>query len=189
VDWLVYETPEQFYELLRLIQGLGDQVYSVQMKEPRWVHMQDFLDQPFRNHLRTKRSELESSWESSAYWQVRILDLEKAMAVTSVPGRGQISFNLQLEDPIARYLQDSDGWSGIAGAYVVTVGEVSHARPGRENALPTMRATVNAFSRLWFGAASPLSLALTGEIEAPAELLEELGWILCLPIPSLDWVF
>ncbi|NBB90219.1 MAG: GNAT family N-acetyltransferase [Spirochaetes bacterium] len=189
VEWLAYETPEQFLELLRLIKGLGDQVYCVQMKEPRWVHMQDLLDQPFRNRTRTKRSELETSWESSAYWQVRILDLEKVMAVTSVPDRGQISFNLQLEDPIARYLQDSDGWSGTAGTYVVTVGEVSHARPGRENALPTMHSTVNAFSRLWFGAASPLSLALTGELDASSELLEELGWILCLPIPSLDWVF
>ena len=99
---------------------------------------------------------------------VRILDLEKVMAVTSVPGRGQISFNLRLEDPIARYVQDPDGWAGTAGDFVVTVGDVSHARPGREDAL---------------------SLALTGELEAPAGLLEELDWILCLPIPSLDWVF
>ena len=189
VEWLSYETPEQFLDLLRLIKGLGDQVYSVQMKEPQWLHMQDLLDHPFRDRTRTKRSEMEMSWVSSAGWQVRILDLEKVMAVTSVPGRGQISFNLRLEDPIARYLQDPDGWAGTAGDFVVTVGDVSHARPGRGDALPTLRSTVNAFSRLWFGAASPLSLALTGELEAPAGLLEELGWILCLPIPSLDWVF
>lgn len=189
IEWLAYQTPEQLFELLRLIKGLGDQVYCVHMKEPRWLHMQDLLDQPFRNRTRTRRSEMETGWESSAYWQLRILDLEKVMAVTSVPGRGQISFNLQLEDPIARYLQNSDGWSGTAGAYVVTVGEVSHARPGREKTLRTMRTTVNAFSRLWFGAASPLSLVLTDELDAPAGLLEELGWILCVPMPSLDWVF
>ena len=189
IEWIVYETPEQFLELLRLIKGLGDQVYCVKMIEPGWVQMQDLLEQPFRNETRTRGGEMASTTESSAYWQLRILDLEKAMAVTSVPGRGQISFNLRLEDPIARYLQESDGWQGTAGDYVVTIGDVSHARYGHDDTLPTMRATVNAFSRLWFGVASPVSLALTDGIEAPADLLEELGWLLCLPTPSLDWVF
>jgi hypothetical protein len=159
------------------------------MQEPGWIQLQDLLDQPFRRHIITTRSAMESSFESYAYWQVRILDLEKAMAVTSLPGMGQISFNLQLEDPVARYLDESDGWTGVSGQYVVTIGEVSHARPGQSSSLPTMWATVNAFSRLWLGTASALSLSVTGGLQAPAELLAELSGVLCMPKPSLDWIF
>lgn len=189
IEWLCYETREQFLELLQLIKGLGDQIYAVHMHEPGWVQMQDLLDQPFRRRTLTKRSEMESSWESSAFWQLRILDLEKAVAITSIPGRGQISFNLRLEDPIARYVGETDGWSGTAGDYIVTLGDVSHARHGSDASLPTMRASVGAFSRLWLGTASPASLAVSDELEAPEELLTELSWFLCLPTPSLDWVF
>ena len=189
IEWLSYENAEQFLELLRLIKGLADQVYAVGMQEPGWIQLQDLLDQPFRRHIITTRSAMESSFESYAYWQVRILDLEKAMAVTSLPGTGQISFNLQLEDPVARYLDESDGWNGVSGQYVVTIGEVSHARPGQSSSLPTMWATVNAFSRLWLGTASALSLSVTGGLQAPAELLAELSGVLCMPKPSLDWIF
>lgn len=189
IQWLSYETPEQFLELLTLVKGLGDQIYAVRLGEPGWVRMQDLLEQPFRRHTVSKHSEMESSFESYAYWQVRILDIEKAMAVTSLPGRGEISFNLLLEDPVARYLQDSDGWRGTGGEYVVTVGEVSHARRGTDKSLPTLRASVNAFSRLWLGVAPAASIALTDDLEAPPELLDELSWKLCLPTPSLDWVF
>lgn len=189
IEWLCYETREQFLELLQLIKGLGDQIYAVHMHEPGWVQMQDLLDQPFRRRALTRRSEMETTWESSAFWQLRILDLEKAVALTSIPDRGEISFNLRLEDPIARYVGETDGWSGTAGDYIVTLGDVSHARHGSDASLPTMRASVGAFSRLWFGAAAPASLAVSDELEAPEELLSELSWFLCLPTPSLDWVF
>jgi predicted acetyltransferase len=189
IEWLSYQNTEQFLELLRLVKGLADQVYAVRMQEPGWVQLQDLLDQPFRRHATTRRSEMENSYESYAYWQVRILDLEKAMAVTSLPGMGQISFNLQLEDPVARYLDESDGWTGASGQYVVTLGEVSHARPGQSSSLPTMRATVNAFSRLWFGTASALALSVSGGLDAPTELLTDLSRVLCMPKPSLDWIF
>lgn len=189
VEWMACETPGQLLELLRLLKGLGDQVYTVRMKEPAWLRLQDLLHQPFRHQALSRRGEMETSWESSAYWQLRILDLEKVLAVTSLPGRGQISFNLQLEDPVARYLQDAGGWTGAGGEYVVTLGEVSHARYGHDEDLPTMRASVNAFSRLWFGVAPATSLAVTDELEAPEALLAKLDWLLCLPTPSLDWVF
>jgi hypothetical protein len=52
-----------------------------------------------------------------------------------------------------------------------------------------MRASVNAFSRLWFGVAPASSLAVTDELEAPPALLDALDWLLCVPPPSLDWVF
>jgi predicted acetyltransferase len=189
VEWMAYETADQLLDLLRLIKGLGDQVYAVQMREPAWLRLQDLLDHPFRHQTLTRRSEMATSWESSAYWQLRILDLEKVLAVTSVPGRGEISFNLQLDDPIARYLEEPGGWTGAGGEYVVTLGEVSHAHYGHDDGLPSMRASVNAFSRLWFGVAPASSLAVTDELEAPPALLDALDWLLCVPPPSLDWVF
>ncbi|MFP4205704.1 MAG: GNAT family N-acetyltransferase [Spirochaetaceae bacterium] len=189
VEWLAYETPEQLLELLRLLKGLGDQVYAVQMKEPTGVRLQDLLSQPFRTRTLTRNGAMEQRWESYAYWQLRILDLEKALAPTSVPGRGEISFNLRLTDPVARYVDTSSSWTGVAGEYVVTLGEVSHARAGNVASLPTMSASINAFSRLWFAVAPATSLALTDELAAPWDLLEELDRFLCLPSPSLDWLF
>jgi hypothetical protein len=52
-----------------------------------------------------------------------------------------------------------------------------------------MQASVNAFSRLWLGVAPAVSIALTDELDAPRELLDALSWMLCMPKPSLDWVF
>lgn len=207
VEWLAYETVAQLLELLRLIKSLSDQVYSVSLHEPAWLQMQDLLDQPFRHSSLTEGGKMEHRWESFAYWQLRILDLEKLMAVTSIPTGETISFNLRLIDPIARYVEtetgrsnsekggsedhgtDTEGWNGLGGDYIVTLGEVSHARAGYERSLPSMQSSVNAFSRLWLGAASPFSLAVTDELRAPPALLETLSRQLRMPKPSLDWLF
>jgi len=58
---------------------------------------------------------------------------------------------------------------------------------GQESALPTMRATVNAFTRLWLGVRPATGLAMTDEIEAPESLLEALDDVVRLPKPRPDW--
>ena len=97
-----------------------------------------------------------------------------------------VEFNLALDDPAAGRLGD---WGGVAGDYVVTVGAPSRAVGGHRDGLPTLRTTVNAFSRLWFGVRPASALATTDPIEAPAELLDRLDRAVCLPAPHPGWDF
>jgi hypothetical protein len=71
----------------------------------------------------------------------------------------------------------------------VTLGPQSSAEPGTDRALPTLAASVGAFTRMWLGVLPATGLAVTDELEGPQELLEELDWALRLPQPSVDWGF
>jgi hypothetical protein len=102
-------------------------------------------------------------------------------------GLKPVRFNLVLSDPIERFLTEEDGWRGAGGSYVVELGETSGAEEGRDDALPTMRTTVNTFSRLWFGVQPASALPGTDDIEAPEGLLNELDEALRLPEPAPDW--
>jgi hypothetical protein len=50
-----------------------------------------------------------------------------------------------------------------------------------------MKATVNAFTRLWLGVCPASSLAVTDDLQAPAVLLDELDRMLRLPQPHVGW--
>ena len=60
---------------------------------------------------------------------------------------------------------------------------VGHGAEKAAEAARTLRADVNAFSRLFFGVASASALAVTDAFEAPAALLAELDAALLLPEP------
>ncbi|MFP4343465.1 MAG: GNAT family N-acetyltransferase [Anaerolineales bacterium] len=188
VWWQAFETLEQFVELLGLVRNLGDQVRKISMREPPGVQLQDFLAQPFRFRQLTEKSKYENRVNGAAYWQIRICDLQGCLERTHLPGE-ELRFNLELDDPIERYLDGSTEWQGLSGNYVVTLGANSGAEPGQERTLPTLQATVGAFSRLWFGVLPATSLAVSDELSGPPELLQALEQALRLPLPRLDWDF
>ncbi len=188
VVWMAWQTVEQFHELLALIRGLGDQVRLVRMQEPAGIQMQDLIRRPFRQRVATRNSPFQQEMRSSAYWQMRICDLAGCLARTHLPA-GEARFNLRLTDPITRFLDETAPWQGAAGDYVVTLGPSSGAEPGREASLPTLYASVGAFTRLWLGVRPATGLAYTDELAGPADLLERLDRVLRLPEPHPGWEF
>ena len=186
VWWYAYRTPEQLLELLALIRSLGDQVGLVGMEEPADIQFQDLLDAPFRNRRLTEGSKYAGSHRTHAWWQARILDVAKCLAKTHLES-DDLTFNLTLTDPIAEHVADGSSWRGVAGDYVVTLGAQSAARRGREASLPTLRASVGAFTRVWLGVRSASVLAHTDEIDAQPGLLADLDRTLRLPPPHIGW--
>jgi len=186
--WVVYRSREEFLELMALIKSLGDQVRLVEMNEPPGIQMQDLLEKPFARRTISEKSPYESGINAAAYYQLRICDLGGCLERTHLPG-GPVRFNLKLSDPIEAYLERDAPWHGVAGEYVVTLGPSSQAAPGRDSGLPTLTATVNAFTRLWLGVRPATGLSFTDALESPRELLEQLDAILRLPEPKLDWDF
>lgn len=185
---MAYQTGEQFLELMALLRNLGDQVHSIRMAEPQGIQMQDLLRQPFRWQHMTEKGRFETFVKGEAWWQVRICDLQACLAVTHLAS-AYVRFNLQLSDPIKDYLGSDTTWRGVSGDYVVTLGPDSQAEPGGDADLPTMRTTINAFSRLWLGIRPATGLAVTDSVRAPAGLLADLDRVLRLPQPSFGWGF
>ena len=183
-----YQGKEQLLELLALIKSLADQVSSFKMREPGEIQFQDLLKQPFRTRRQSQGGSHAQSFHAAAYWQLRILNLESCLAKTHCPGPG-VSFNLTLTDPVAELLEGDTRWSGLAGDWCIHLGEESSARAGTEAGLPQMQATINAFSRMWFGVRSASSLAVTDVLEAEPELLHSLDSVLRLPRPHFGWDF
>jgi len=188
VRWFVYRTPQQFWELMGLLKSLGDQVHWVEMAEPPGIQLQDLLDQPFKQQRITRRSAHPLGSRSAAWWQMRICDLSACLERIQL-SQGALTFNLSLQDPIEKYLDEEAPWRGVGGEYVVSLGSSSRVERGREADLHTMTATVNAFTRLWLGVRPASSLAITDDLQAPAGLLDDLDRILRLPQPHVGWDF
>ena len=184
--WYAYRTPEQLLELLALIRSLGDQVAIVGMEEPADIQFQDLLDAPFRNRRLTEGSKYAGSHRTHAWWQARMLDVPKCLAKTHLE-TDDLAFNLELTDPIAEHVGEGSRWCGVAGNYVVSLGEQSAARVGREASLPTLRASVGAFTRIWLGVRSPSVLAHTDDLDGDPGLLADLDRALRLPQPHIGW--
>jgi hypothetical protein len=100
-----------------------------------------------------------------------------------------VRFNLSLHDPISDLLDADTPWHGISGQYVVTLGPGSSAEPGIDEHLPTLTASVGAFTRLWLGVRPATGLAVTDDLDGLPELLSALDEILKLPVPNIGWEF
>jgi len=187
VKWMAWKTPAQFVELMGVLRSLGDQIHLVKVREPAGIQLQDLVSKPFRRAAISRQSPFEATVRSIAFWQMRICDVPACLARTRLPA-AETRFNLRLTDPIERLLKD-EPWRGVAGDYVVTLGSSSGAEPGHDDTLPTLTATVNAFTRLWLGVRPATGLAITDDLDAPAELLEQLDEVLRLPSPHPDWDF
>lgn len=183
-----YRSPQQLMELLGLLKSMGDQVVSFAMEEPPEIQMQDLLREPFRNRGLAEGSKHAGYHRTHAYWQARILDLAKCMAKTRLDAE-PLRFNLRLTDPIVAFLAETVPWWGIGGDYAITLGEESAAEPGHQRGLPTLSASVGAFTRLWLGVRNASSLALTDDLCADEALLRQLDRALRLPPPHLGWDF
>lgn len=188
VQWLAYRDARQFLELMALIKSLGDQVRLVKIIEPPGIQLQDLLHRPFQLRNATRKSKFENTMRALAYWQMRILDLPACLARTHLAGE-EVRFNLKISDPIEEALDDAAPWRGVAGKYVVTLGPSSGAEPGIESSLPTLTASVNAFTRMWLGVRPATGLAVTDDLAGPRSLLEALDALLRLPDPKPDWDF
>ena len=186
--WMSYSDYSQLMELLGLVRSLGDQVHLLRMKQPAGFPLVSLLSKPLKRLRTSEGSRYAASVRSVCYWQLRILDLQRCMEATSIPW-GEAAFNLTLSDPVEGFLDEDAGWKGEAGEWTVRLGAVSSAARGHSSGLPLMRASVNAFSRLWIGSASPRALAAFGEISAPEDLLDRLQKMLLLPQPFPDWDF
>ncbi len=186
IHWMAYRTGEQFLELMALLKSLGDQVRLVSMAEPPGIQMQSLMALPFRQRQLTEKGPFETGIRAMAWWQMRICDLPGCLARTHLTA-GPLRFNLRLSDPIERYLPADAPWRGVAGHYVVELGPSSGAERGADPSLPTLTATVNAFTRLWIGVGPATGLAVTDELAGPPELLEALDRVLNLPVPLPDW--
>ena len=187
VQWMAWRTPAQFVELMGVLRSLGDQVHLVKLREPAGIQLQDLLAKPFERSIISRRTEFEANVRSLAYWQMRICDVPGCLSETHLRA-GEARFNLRLTDPIERLLEDGP-WRGVAGDYVVTLGASSGAEAGHDRSLPTVMATVNAFTRLWLGVRPASGLAVTDRLHAPPQLLERLDDVLRLPSPHPDWDF
>lgn len=183
-----WQNAEQLLELLALLKSLGDQVGQVGMLETGVIQLQDLLKQPIRTRRTTRDSQFANDSSSVAYWQLRILDLGACLAKTRL-NTPTVEFNLDLHDPVQSYLDDGRNWRGISGNYVVRLGADSRAVKGEDPALPTLSASVNAFSRMWFGIRPASSLAITDNLSGDGELLERLDASLRLPKAHLGWEF
>ncbi len=186
VDWMSYRTREELFELLGLLRGLADQVHSVELHEPPGLQLQDLLRQPFKGRQVTENSPHAQRMTASAYWQVRLLDLDRAFALTHLNGT-DLRFHLALTDPVDAYLPPDAPWRGIAGDFILELGPQCSARSGVDPRLPTLRASVGALSRLWLGVRSATSLSWTDDLAGPPDLLAALDRAFCLPSPASDW--
>lgn len=191
IKWLAWRDRAQFVELMGLVKNLGEQVHLVRMVTPPDVQLWDLLERPWRRRVVSRGSKYESSVLGIAWWQLRICDLEGCVAAARLPGSESVRFNLALRDPIADHLSPAtaERWSGVGGDYVLTFGPESRAERRAPDAdLPTMRTSVNTFSRMWLGVKPPTGLALTApDLDASDDLLERLDEALRLPRPAIDW--
>ncbi len=185
--WIAYQRYAGLLELLGVMKTLGDQVYSFRMADPPGLSMQLLLAQPFRQRDLTDEGAHGPKIFAWQGWQARICDLPACLERIQLPGAGTVRFNLKLSDPIEHYLDEDSPWRGIGGDYVVTLGRESSARPGSEAGLPTLRTSVNALTKLWFGAQPAGTLAVTDHFDAPADLVHALDRTIILPQPHADW--
>lgn len=194
VEFLFWQTGAQLLELLGLIKQWGDQVRQVWMAEPSGIQLQDLMERPTQHFNSTEGGKFPSGCQGRAFFQYRMLDVEACIAATHVIGP-ELAFNLELIDPLGCYIEgqrdlfDGIDWRGTSGNFRISLGRESHAEPGGDDRLPTLRASVGAFTRLWLGVRPATGLAVTDELSGAQELLDALDETLRLPSPVTDWQF
>ena len=178
---LVYQDTSQLLELLALLKSLGDQVRSVTMQEPGGNPVSGCRASPRKIQDPHERDRPRSNGNrATAWWQARILDIGAVVSKRRWSGP-TVRFNLDLTDPLEALLDGA--WRGVGGTYVIEVGATSTAKQGSQSDLPTLSASVNAFTRMWIGAASASTLAVTDSLVGDPRLLAQLDQALRLPPP------
>ncbi len=189
VRWMAYRDYDGLTELLSLMKNLGDQVHAFTLREPQGIQIQDLLQRPSRTRNITRGSLFANEITDASFKQIRILDLDAVLAALKLPA-GCIRFNLELTDPITAFLPDHAPWRGVEGEWTIKLDEDgSTAKHGISPDLRTMKASINAFTRLVFGVCPAGGLAVTDDLSAPADLLDELDRKLLLPEPEMTQIY
>lgn len=184
VDLFAYEDDDDLRDLLGLLRSLSAQLHRVQMVEPAGIQLQDLIDRPIRDAEPDTPGH--KPWHTAMAWyQLRILDLEACVPARTWSG-DEVQFDLVLTDPLSEAAVE---WPGLAGEHSITVGPTSSVQSGHRGDLPVLRASIGAFSRLWFGVRPATGLAVTDELAGPPELLEALDRALVLPTPHPELSF
>ena len=188
IKWMSYQNLDQLMDLLAILKSLEDQIYLVRMIEPKEIHLQDFMERPFQTKSLTKKSQFQNGMNVSSFWQHRIINIEKCLRKTHLNCEN-FSFNLELSDPIEKYISDEIEWKGIGGKYTVHLGKNSKVEKDFTRNLPVLKASVGAFTRMWFGILPASTLVYSDGLEAPKDLLEKLDQAFILPKPRIDWEY
>lgn len=186
VHFMAYKNWNQFLQLMGILKSLEEQVRTVRMKEPAFIQLQDFIEKPFQLQTITSKSKYESKMKSIAYQQLRICNLEKCIEAVHYDGP-EFSFNLQLSDPINKFLDDSKKKNQCQGKFTVTIGKNSSIKRNFENSLPVVNATINAFTRLWIGLLPAETIGLVEKIEIENDLKIKLTKAFYNPDVRSDW--
>ena len=189
VRWMTFNNREQFLDLMNIIRNLGDQVHLVKLWEPAGIQFQNLIKKPYKDSQVTKNSKYEVNNRATAYWQLRILNLDDCIKKTKLKNKS-LEFNLKLYDPIEKYLESSSPWQGLTGNYNLTLGGNSRIDKGLKDELPTLETDINTFSRMWIGAIKPSLLPYTNHFKASQKLIKQLDNIFStIPTPKIDWDF
>lgn len=186
VVWQAYETHEQFLELMALVQSMGDQVRLVDITEPADIQISDFIKKPIRGRGITNKGNYQVHINSYPYWQFRMLDPIECIRQTHL-NIDDLEFNLELEDPIEKFLDNEKQWNGCSGKYYVKLGRDSRMEPGFRDDLPLLKTDIGSFSRMWLGVKPASGLSVSGKIIGDAALKEKLDIAFRLPDPQPDW--
>ena len=186
VHFMAYENWDQFLQLMGILKSLEEQVRTVKMKEPAFIQLQDFIEKPFQLQTITQKSKYESKMSSEAYQQLRICNLEKCIEAVQFNGV-ELSFNLELSDPINDFLEDSEKRNECQGKFIVKIGKTSSVKRGVVNKLPSVKCTINAFTRLWIGILPSETINLVEEIEIDEELKGKLTKTFYNPDVRSNW--
>ncbi len=181
VKMIGYQNAQQLLELLALLKSLADQIYSIWLMEPPEIQLQSMLTRPFRQQAIARKGKYSAEQNTYAWYQLRILDLPACVAAVHWQG-SPVRFNLLLTDPVTDVLAaapiEQPTWQGVGGSYLVEFAAKSTVSPQRRSepaTLPTLKCSVGAFSRLLWGVATASSLAISDDLQAPAELLATLN--------------
>jgi len=189
IAFMVYRDGHDLLELFDLMRHMGEAVRTIKLVEPGGFQVQDLLKDPGRTLQTRGDSKYPVKNEANAWWQIRINDVPRVLERTHLPAGRGLRFNLEVADPIEGHLDSDVPWRGAGGAFVVTLGEPCEAKPGSDPALPTLTASINAFSRLWLGTRPASGLALTRGLDGPQELLKQLDKAFCLPHPCPEGMY
>jgi len=189
VEWMAYQNTDQMLELFSLLKSMGDQIHSVQMIEPPHIQIQDLLNKPFFHRSITRNSPHEAGMKASAFFQIRILNLEETLKRTAL-NCPDFKFILKLSDPIENFLPANSLWRGCGGTYLVTLGKTCSAikNPVYQQ-LPVLTCSINAFSRMWFGVRPASVLMASEDMKSDPGLIEKLDSAFNLPAPHFNWEF
>ena len=187
VLFMGYQNSQQLLELLALLKSLSDQVFSLKLVEPPELQLQMLLERPFRNMDLSENSDHASEHESYAWWQMRILDLQACIGV--LPGDYSLQFNLKITDPVEKFLDSAQGWTGVGGEYIVSLGADKSIEQGVDTTLASLTCDVNSFTRWLWGIAPAKSLLLTDNFSCDESLAYELERCISFKDPKFGWDF